>query len=86
MPNISNVMFIIYADLNALPDRPLESRVEIVGATNEPMSVRLVQNYADHRLASGPRYLHEDFRCSWAAHLGLFSSGVLCELVSFVFF
>ncbi|XP_011563080.3 pseudouridylate synthase TRUB2, mitochondrial [Plutella xylostella] len=64
-------------DLNALPDRPLESRVEIVGATNEPMSVRLVQNYADHRLASGPRYLHEDFRCSWAAHLGLFTSGVL---------
>ncbi|XP_073956506.1 pseudouridylate synthase TRUB2, mitochondrial [Choristoneura fumiferana] len=64
-------------DLNALPDRPIEQRVEIVGATNEPMTVKLVPNYADDPLACGPRYIHDDFRCSWATHLGLFSSGVL---------
>ncbi|XP_045760532.1 mitochondrial mRNA pseudouridine synthase Trub2 [Maniola jurtina] len=64
-------------DLNALPDRPLEKRVEIVGATNAPMQVKLVPNYADDPLVAGPRYIHTDFRCSWATHLGLFSSGVL---------
>ncbi|XP_034841543.1 pseudouridylate synthase TRUB2, mitochondrial [Maniola hyperantus] len=64
-------------DLNALPDRPLEKRVEIVGATNAPMQVKLVPNYADDPLVAGPRYIHKDFRCSWATHLGLFSSGVL---------
>lgn len=70
-------LFLI-ADLNALPDRPLEKRVEIVGATNAPMQVKLVPNYADDPLVAGPRYIHTDFRCSWATHLGLFSSGVLC--------
>ncbi|CAG9575340.1 unnamed protein product [Danaus chrysippus] len=64
-------------DLNSLPDRQLEKRVEIIGATNEPMQVKMVPNYADHPLACGPRYIKEDFRCSWATHLGLFSSGVL---------
>ncbi|CAG4927784.1 unnamed protein product [Colias eurytheme] len=64
-------------DLNALPDRPREQRVEIVGATNEPMQVKLVPNYADDPLVCGPRYLKEDFRCSWATYLGLFSSGIL---------
>ncbi|XP_063394338.1 pseudouridylate synthase TRUB2, mitochondrial [Cydia fagiglandana] len=64
-------------DLNALPGRPIEQRVEIVGATNEPMLVKMVPNYADDPLACGPRYTHDDFRCSWATHLGLFSSGVL---------
>ncbi|XP_026323995.1 mitochondrial mRNA pseudouridine synthase TRUB2 isoform X2 [Hyposmocoma kahamanoa] len=67
----------LLCDLNALPDRPLEKRVEITGATNERMEVKLVPNYADNPLVCGPRYLHEDFRCSWATHLGLFSSGVL---------
>ncbi|XP_028167612.1 pseudouridylate synthase TRUB2, mitochondrial [Ostrinia nubilalis] len=64
-------------DLNKLPDRPREKRVEIVGATNEPMTVKLVPNYADDPLVCGPRYILEDIRCSWATHLGLFSSGVL---------
>ncbi|KAJ8734442.1 hypothetical protein PYW08_013692 [Mythimna loreyi] len=64
-------------DLNALPGRPIEKRVEIVGSTNEPMLVKLVPNYADDPLVCGPRYIHDDFRCSWATHLGLFSSGVL---------
>ncbi|KAI5637361.1 putative tRNA pseudouridine synthase 2 [Phthorimaea operculella] len=64
-------------DLNALPGRPLEKRVEIVGATTGPMSVKLVPNYADDPLVCGPRYINEDIRCSWATHLGLFSSGVL---------
>ncbi|XP_038209210.1 mitochondrial mRNA pseudouridine synthase Trub2 [Zerene cesonia] len=64
-------------DLNALPDRPREQRVEIVGATNEPMNVKIVPNYADDPLVCGPRYIKEDFRCSWATYLGLFSSGVL---------
>ncbi|CAH1643790.1 unnamed protein product [Spodoptera littoralis] len=64
-------------DLNALPDRPLEQRVEILGPTNEPMKVKLVTNYADNPLVCGPRYINEDFRCTWASHLGLFSSGVL---------
>ncbi|KAG6457744.1 mitochondrial mRNA pseudouridine synthase Trub2 [Manduca sexta] len=64
-------------DLNALPDRPQEKRVEIVGATNEPMTVKLVPNYADDPLVCGPRYIREDFKCSWSTYLGLFSSGVL---------
>ncbi|CAH0405669.1 unnamed protein product [Chilo suppressalis] len=64
-------------DLNALPDRPLEKRVEIQGPTNDAMTVKLVTNYADDPLVCGPRYIKEDFRCSWATHLGLFSSGVL---------
>lgn len=64
-------------DLNELPDRPLEKRVEIVGATNTPMEVKLLPNYADDPLACGPRYIQKDFRCSWATHLGLFSSGIL---------
>ncbi|PZC79648.1 hypothetical protein B5X24_HaOG216172 [Helicoverpa armigera] len=64
-------------DLNTLPDRPIEKRVEIIGSTNEPMKVRLVPNYADDPRVCGPRYMNEDFRCSWATHLGLFSSGVL---------
>ncbi|XP_014355325.2 mitochondrial mRNA pseudouridine synthase Trub2 [Papilio machaon] len=64
-------------DLNALPDRPQEKRVEIIGATNAPMTVKLVPNYADDPLVCGPRYTHGDFRCSWATHLGLFTSGVL---------
>ncbi|XP_026727474.1 mitochondrial mRNA pseudouridine synthase Trub2 [Trichoplusia ni] len=64
-------------DLNALPVRPREQRIEIEGATNEPMIVKLVPNYADDPLVCGPRYIHEDIRCSWATHLGLFSSGVL---------
>lgn len=42
------------------------------------MSVKVVPNYADDPLVVGPRYQHEDFRCSYAGHLGLFSSGVLC--------
>lgn len=69
----------ILSDLNELPDRPLEQRVEIVGPTNEPMEVRIVPNYADHPLACGPRYINQDFRCSWGIHLGLFTSGVLCN-------
>ncbi|CAG9783376.1 unnamed protein product [Diatraea saccharalis] len=64
-------------DLNVLPDRPHEKRVEIVGPTNAPMTVKLVPNYADNPLVCGPRYIKEDFRCSWATHLGLFTSGVL---------
>ncbi|CAK1599270.1 unnamed protein product [Parnassius mnemosyne] len=64
-------------DLNALPDRPQEKRIEIVGATNAPMTVKLVPNYADDPLICGPRYIQDDFRCSWATHLGLFTSGVL---------
>lgn len=64
-------------DLNALPNGPQEKRVEIIGATNEPMSVCLVPNYADNPLACGPRFINEDFRCSLATHLGFFSSGVL---------
>lgn len=68
-----------FPDLNALPDRPLEKRVEIVGATNGPMEVKLVPNLADNPLVCGPRYLNEDFCCSWATNLGLFSSGVLCK-------
>ncbi|KAM3956595.1 pseudouridylate synthase TRUB2, mitochondrial [Aphomia sociella] len=64
-------------DLNALPGRPQEQRVEILGATNAPLKVQLVTNLADDPLVCGPRYIHEDFRCSYASHLGLFSSGVL---------
>ncbi|XP_041973681.1 mitochondrial mRNA pseudouridine synthase Trub2 [Aricia agestis] len=64
-------------DLNNLPDRPLEKRVVIEGPTNEPMTVKLDTNYADHPLACGPRYTQDDFRISWATNLGLFSSGVL---------
>ncbi|VVC87014.1 pseudouridylate synthase TRUB2, mitochondrial [Leptidea sinapis] len=64
-------------DLNALPDRAREQRVEILGPTNGPMTVKLVPNYADDPLVCGPRYIREDFRCSWATHLGLFSSGIL---------
>ncbi|CAF4838119.1 unnamed protein product [Pieris macdunnoughi] len=64
-------------DLNNLPDRPLEQRVEILGETNKTMEVRIVPNYADDPLACGPRYIHDDFRCNWATHLGLFSSGIL---------
>ncbi|XP_049887998.1 pseudouridylate synthase TRUB2, mitochondrial [Pectinophora gossypiella] len=67
----------ICRDLNVLPDRPQEHRVEIVGSTNAPMRVKLVPNLADDPLVCGPRYLNEDFRCSWCIHLGLFSSGVL---------
>lgn len=67
------------SDLNALPDRPQEKRVEIVGATNAPMTVKLVPNYADNPLVCGPRYTHDDFRCSWATHLGSFTSGILCK-------
>lgn len=66
-------------DLNNLSDRPLEKRLQIVGATNKPMEVRIVPNYADDPLACGPRYINNDFRCSWATHLGLFSSGILCK-------
>lgn len=54
--------------------------MEIVGPTNQPMSVKLVPNYADDPLVCGPRYIQEDFRCSFATHLGLFSSGVFCKL------
>ncbi|CAB3259348.1 unnamed protein product [Arctia plantaginis] len=64
-------------DLNALPDRPIEQRVEIIGPTNAPMEVKLVPNYADNPLVCGPRYIKDDFRCRVASHLGLFSSGVL---------
>ncbi|XP_022113066.2 mitochondrial mRNA pseudouridine synthase TRUB2 isoform X2 [Pieris rapae] len=64
-------------DLNKLPDRPLEQRVEILGETNKSMEVRIVPNYADDPLVCGPRYIHDDFRCNWATHLGLFSSGIL---------
>ncbi|XP_013187947.2 pseudouridylate synthase TRUB2, mitochondrial [Amyelois transitella] len=64
-------------DLNKLPGRLQEKRVEIVGPTNAPMDVKLVPNLADDPLVCGPRYLNEDFRCSYATHLGLFSSGVL---------
>lgn len=65
--------------MNAIPDRLREQRVEIIGSTNEPMRVRLVPNYADDPLACGPRYMLDDFRCNWATHLGLFSSGILCK-------
>ncbi|XP_059051392.1 pseudouridylate synthase TRUB2, mitochondrial [Achroia grisella] len=64
-------------DLNELPGRPQENRVEIVGPTNAPLAVKVVPNLADDPLVCGPRYINEDFRCSWASHLGLFSSGVL---------
>lgn len=64
-------------DLNALPIRGQEKRVEIVGATNSPMKVKVLPNYADDPLVIGPRYQHEDFKCSYSTHLGLFSSGVL---------
>ncbi|XP_072935391.1 pseudouridylate synthase TRUB2, mitochondrial [Epargyreus clarus] len=67
----------ICRDLNALPQGPQEQRVEIVGATNAPMTVKVVPNYADDILVSGPRFIQDDFKCSWATHLGLFSSGVL---------
>lgn len=63
--------------LNALPDRPLEKRVEIVGPTNKPMEVKLLPNYADDHLVCGPRFINSDFRCSWATYLGKFTSGVL---------
>lgn len=71
--------FYSFSDLNDLPDRPIEQRVEIVGPTNAPMQVKLVPNYADNPLVCGPRYINEDFRCSVASYLGLFSSGVLCK-------
>ncbi|KAL4713578.1 hypothetical protein ACJJTC_006166 [Scirpophaga incertulas] len=64
-------------DLNGLPDRPGELRVAVEGPTNKPMTVKLVPNYADDPLVCGPRYIAEDIKCSWATHLGLFSSGVL---------
>lgn len=64
-------------DLNSLPDRPQEKRVEIIGATNEAMQVKIVPNYADDPLVCGPRYIIEDFRSKFATHLGLFSSGVM---------
>ncbi|GBP84722.1 Mitochondrial mRNA pseudouridine synthase TRUB2 [Eumeta japonica] len=65
------------SDLNALPDRPIDQRVEITGPTNAPMQVHIVPNFADHPLVSGPRYLLEDLRCSYATHLGQHTSGVL---------
>lgn len=43
------------------------------------MQVKLVPNYADDPLVCGPRYIEEDFKCSFATNLGLFSSGVLCK-------
>lgn len=47
------------------------------------MEVKVLPNYADNPLVCGPRYMQSDFRCSWATHLGLFSSGVLCAYLLF---
>lgn len=60
--------------------------MEIIGATNKPMEVRLLPNYADDPLVCGPRYMNSDFRCSWATYLGKFTSGILCELFYYLFF
>lgn len=74
----------MFSDLNALPDRPQEKRVEIMGPTNAPMHVMVSPNFADDPLVVGPRYQHDDFKCNYSTHLGLFSSGV-CRMYIYMY-
>uniref|UniRef100_A0A0V0GD68 Putative pseudouridine synthase n=1 Tax=Triatoma dimidiata TaxID=72491 RepID=A0A0V0GD68_TRIDM len=50
--------------------------VSVEGDTTQPMAVSVTPSYADHPLVVGPRYIEDDFRCTWATFLGFNTSGV----------
>lgn len=56
--------------------REPEPFVSIEGDSTKPMKVSVIPSYADHPLVVGPRYVEDDFRCSWATFLGFNTSGV----------
>ncbi|XP_046740601.1 mitochondrial mRNA pseudouridine synthase Trub2 [Diprion similis] len=64
-------------DLNALEGRPQREYVRIEGETNQPMTVQVVPNLADHLLLTGSHYQQKDFKLSWANYLGHNTSGVV---------
>lgn len=73
------------ADLNSMKCRDIRKRVDIVGDTSKPLTVRLEPNYADHPLVVGPRYIEKDFRMLFVNYLGVRTSGVVGELKRYIF-
>lgn len=54
--------------------------VENNGDGTTEYSVKVVTDLADHVLSVGPRYEIPDIRFSLATHLGVRTSGVLCNM------
>lgn len=57
--------------------RPPMEHVHIQGNPLKPLKIVVEPSLADHPLVVGPRYLIDDFVCSWSNYLGFHTSGVL---------
>lgn len=65
--------------MNKLEVRPTAKRVVIQGelSKGEDLTIKLVQNYADHPLVVGPRYQVQDFILRVGVFTGYFGSGLV---------
>ncbi|XP_065226945.1 pseudouridylate synthase TRUB2, mitochondrial [Planococcus citri] len=80
MNHLRHVFFQKLSDhLNSLKCRDVKEYVDIIGDTSKELTVRVTQNYADHPLAVGPRYMPQDFRWKYVNLLGERTTG-LCVL------
>lgn len=71
-------------DLNEMEVRPPTDFIKIEGSvtSGKPLTVRAVQNLADHPLVVGPRYQPQDVRMTWATEVGKVVSGVVVMSVN----
>ncbi|XP_074599186.1 pseudouridylate synthase TRUB2, mitochondrial [Brevipalpus obovatus] len=66
-------------ELNSMEVRPVAKRICIEGelSKGENLTVKMVQNYADHPLVVGPRYQEKDFGVKFVSGLDYHTSGVI---------
>ncbi|EFA03912.2 pseudouridylate synthase TRUB2, mitochondrial [Tribolium castaneum] len=63
--------------LNEMECRPPVDFVCIEGNPSGKLTVSVKPSLADDPLVVGPRYIHDDLKCSWSNFLGFNTSGVL---------
>ncbi|XP_077298478.1 pseudouridylate synthase TRUB2, mitochondrial [Arctopsyche grandis] len=72
----STVLGNICTELNELQLSPPDGIVKIIGATNEPMSLKVEPNLAQHPLVTGPQYQYVDINFNYNPYFNTHTSGV----------